>query len=189
MERPQTVRLGDPMAMKSDFRLISLAQRKGSLHQILNLRGDDIVIGRQEGCKVRIPSSAVSRKHCRLEMINELLAVEDLGSANGTYINDVRIEEQSYLKPGDVLRCGPFRFLVVYQLSESAIKHLLEYLTGGTPEGYDVDVMDSAVLALDDVDIPVALSSADGLPVLKAKPAIPIAKPAGRPQPPSFGSR
>jgi len=177
------------MAMKFDFRLISLAQRKGSLHQILNLSGDEVVIGRNEGCKVRIPSAAVSRKHCRLEMINELLSVEDLGSSNGTFINDVRIQEQSYLKPGDVLRCGPFRFLVVYQLSQVAVRHLIEYLTGGPPEGYDVDVMDSAVLALDDVDAPVALDSADGMPVLKSKRAIPIAKPAGRPEPPKFGSR
>ena len=177
-----------PHLPKPDFRLISLAQRKGSLHQILNLRGDDIVIGRQDGCKIRIPSVAVSRKHCKLEMINELLAVEDLGSANGTFINDVRIHEQSYLKPGDVLRCGPFRFLVVYQLSDMAVRNLLEYLTGGPPEGYDVEVMDSAVLALDDADAPVALDSSEGMPVLKAKPAIPIAKPVG-PPPPKFGSR
>jgi predicted component of type VI protein secretion system len=169
-------------------RLFSLNQRKGTLHQVLHLRGPETFIGRQEGCKIRIPSAEVSRKHCRLAMMNDLLAVEDLGSANGTFINDVRITEQSYLKPGDVLRVGPFRFLVVYSLSDVAIKHLLEYMTGGPPEGYDVEVLDSAILALDSAEEPIPLDPDDIVP------SVPVARPVAPatrldPPPPAFGAR
>ena len=176
--------------MKPVPRLISLNRRKGSLHQILSLRAPETIIGRQDGCKVRIPSASVSRKHCRLAMINDLLTAEDLGSANGTYINEVRITEQSYLKPGDVLRVGPFRFLAVYTLTDLAVKSLLEYLTGGPAEGYDVEVLDSAILALDDgSDEPIALDTDDIVPIARA--AVPLARPVGptRLDPPEFGSR
>src|SRR3954453_7806243 len=115
-------------------RLIALNPRQGKLHQVLSLRTDETTGGRQGGCNIRTPSAAVSRKHCRLTFVNDLLTAEDLGSSNGTYINEVRIRAQSYLKPGDVLRVGPFRFLVRYELSDRAVQHLLDYLTEADAE-------------------------------------------------------
>ena len=42
--------------------------------------------------------------------MSDRVSVEDLGSANGTYVNDERIREPTALKDGDLLRLGPLHF-------------------------------------------------------------------------------
>src|SRR4051812_37018887 len=145
--------------MNLTARLIALKPRKGTQRQVLSLKNEETVVGRQAGCKIRIPSPSVSRQHCRLAFLNDVLTAEDLGSSNGTFINDVRIQEQSYVKPGDVLRVGPFRFFVDYRLSDRAVRHLIDYLAGETAdESIDVEVVDSDMS--DIVDAAVALEVA-----------------------------
>src|SRR5436853_2069462 len=120
--------------MKPAIRLISLNQAPGKSPQILMLKLKETVIGREKGCKIRIPSNSISRQHCRLSVLNDMLTVKDLGSANGTFVNEAKIGELSYLKPGDVLRVGPYRFLVIYDLSDKAVAHLIAYLTASNVE-------------------------------------------------------
>ena len=108
---------------------------------------DVTVVGRREDCDFRIPLGEISRKHCRIIKDDETLKVEDLGSSNGTFVNEQRISEPCYLKPGDILRVGPFRFLVHYQLSDEAINHLIEILTisaTSADESVDVELLDDA---------------------------------------------
>jgi pSer/pThr/pTyr-binding forkhead associated (FHA) protein len=128
-------------------RLISLNQSPGKARQVLTLKLKDTILGREKGCKIRIPSNAVSRQHCRLAVKNDMVVVEDLGSSNGTFVNEQRIVEMSYLKPGDILRVGPFRFLVHYHLSDIAVEHLIEVLTvmaTTSDESIDVELLDEA---------------------------------------------
>src|SRR5262245_18475906 len=50
------------------------------------------VVGRARGCGVELPDDyTVSRHHCLLEVDAPSLAVQDLGSLNGTYVNGERI--------------------------------------------------------------------------------------------------
>ncbi len=130
--------------MKPHARLISLNQTPGKERQILTLKLKETILGREKGCKIRIPSNAVSRQHCRLAVMNDIVTVEDLGSSNGTFVNDVKVIALSYLKPGDVLRVGPFRFLVHFHLSDEAVEHLIGYLTSSTrgEESIDVELLD-----------------------------------------------
>lgn len=72
----------------------------------------ELVVGRGEECQVRLPSSLVSRRHCRLVHTTDGILVEDLGSQNGTLINDVPIAQPTILKPGDLLRIGAMIFAV-----------------------------------------------------------------------------
>jgi pSer/pThr/pTyr-binding forkhead associated (FHA) protein len=126
-------------------RLISLNQAPGNARQVLTLKLKEAILGREKGCKIRIPSSAISRQHCRLGVKNDMVVVEDLGSSNGTFVNEQPISGMCYLKPGDVLRVGPFRFLVHYQLSDEAVNHLLEILTissSSVDESVDVELLD-----------------------------------------------
>lgn len=74
--------------------------------------GKELVVGRGEECQVRLPSSLVSRRHCRLVLSSAGILVEDLGSQNGTLINDVPITEPTVLNPGDTLRIGAMIFAV-----------------------------------------------------------------------------
>ncbi|HEY0009897.1 MAG TPA: FHA domain-containing protein [Tepidisphaeraceae bacterium] len=76
-----------------------------------SLTRERTIIGRREDADFRIPLSDVSRKHCRLSKEDGELLAEDLGSANGTYLNGVRMQK-SLLQPGDVLQVGPVQFVV-----------------------------------------------------------------------------
>ncbi len=68
------------------------------------------VIGRQEGCDIVLSDDAISRQHVRITVFPDGVKVEDLGSANGTFINGKRISE-GWLEDGDELKLDNMRFL------------------------------------------------------------------------------
>lgn len=69
------------------------------------------VIGRQDDCDLRIPLSEISRRHAVLMVDAKSVTIRDTGSANGTYVNNIRISEQQ-LSAGDHLVIGPVVFTV-----------------------------------------------------------------------------
>jgi pSer/pThr/pTyr-binding forkhead associated (FHA) protein len=69
------------------------------------------VIGRREDCELRIPLSEISRRHAELIVDENAVSLRDLGSVNGTYVNNHRISEQE-LAPGDHIIIGPVVFTV-----------------------------------------------------------------------------
>lgn len=69
-------------------------------------------IGRAQECDISVPTEEISRRHAMVKPTQDGLAVEDLGSANGTYINGQRVQT-GLLKPGDELRLDTIRFLLV----------------------------------------------------------------------------
>jgi pSer/pThr/pTyr-binding forkhead associated (FHA) protein len=71
-----------------------------------------VVIGRAPECDISVPADEMSRRHAILKPTPDGLTVEDLGSANGTYINDKRVQ-QGFLAPGDELRLDAVRFILV----------------------------------------------------------------------------
>ncbi|GAB4148229.1 MAG: hypothetical protein Tsb009_21860 [Planctomycetaceae bacterium] len=73
----------------------------------LSLSEKVIVIGRDENCQIRLNSEDVSRKHCRMEISPDGITVRDLGSRNGTFVNELAVVEETKLSPGDQLRVGP----------------------------------------------------------------------------------
>ena len=89
--------------------IIQSGKRRGKK---LLLPDVDVVIGRDEGCQIRLSSKDVSRQHCVLRNSPQGLLVRDLGSQNGTLVNDLPIQEETLLKPGDLLRVGPMVFQV-----------------------------------------------------------------------------
>jgi len=95
---------------------VRLVVEKGSKQKReIRLKSEDTIIGRRTGCDLRVPSASVSRRHCRLSFRDDCLVVEDLQSANGTYVNGVRVQETQVVQPGDRLEVGPVTFLVKYQ--------------------------------------------------------------------------
>jgi diguanylate cyclase (GGDEF)-like protein len=71
-----------------------------------------VVIGRGEACDIHINDSSVSRRHAALEPSSGVVTVADLGSTNGTFVNDAPVA-RAVLKDGDYLRVGNciYRFL------------------------------------------------------------------------------
>jgi pSer/pThr/pTyr-binding forkhead associated (FHA) protein len=76
------------------------------------IQKDAVTLGRDSSCDIRIPVAAVSRTHCRVEVTGDGVFVEDLGSRNGTYRNEDKVEERQPLEPGDRLAVGPVVFTV-----------------------------------------------------------------------------
>ena len=69
------------------------------------------IVGRRPDCDIRIPLLYVSRKHCRFIRKEEQTVVQDLGSANGTFLNSERIME-AVVGPGDKVGVGSVTFTV-----------------------------------------------------------------------------
>ena len=84
--------------------------------------GCKLIVGRDEGVAVRLATSEVSRRHCAIRVREGVVSVEDLGSRNGTQINDVTITKRSRVKPGDILRVGPMLFQLEVKAKAAAAR-------------------------------------------------------------------
>lgn len=72
--------------------------------RVIPLLEGENVIGRDEGVAVRIDAPGVSRNHARLLVSRGQATLEDLGSKNGTYLNDQRLDVPTPLPDGAVFR-------------------------------------------------------------------------------------
>jgi len=68
--------------------------------------GSELVLGRSEGCDVTIADGSVSRLHARLVADAEGIYVEDLGSANGTFVDGERTRGRVRLSHGQQVRAA-----------------------------------------------------------------------------------
>ncbi|MDZ4812884.1 MAG: FHA domain-containing protein [Pseudomonadota bacterium] len=71
-----------------------------------------MTVGRQPDCDICIPSDEVSRHRAKLQVMPDGIAVEDIGSANGTFVDNKRVHT-GMLKPGQELRLDTVRFMLV----------------------------------------------------------------------------
>lgn len=71
-----------------------------------------IQIGRDSTNDVVLNVSQVSRFHALIEKIGQRYKVKDLGSTNGTFVNDQRITGEVRLNPDDTVRIGPYRYVM-----------------------------------------------------------------------------
>lgn len=66
----------------------------------------ETLLGRDPGCHVTIPDSSVSNRHARVYQSDGEWYVEDLGSTNGTYMNERALTHPVVLRPGDKVAVG-----------------------------------------------------------------------------------
>lgn len=77
---------------------------------LIPLNRDKFLIGREEDCQLRPNSDLVSRHHCVIAIDDFTVRIRDLGSTNGTFVNNQRITTQVVLKQGDQIRIGKLAF-------------------------------------------------------------------------------
>ncbi len=76
------------------------------------------IIGRgREGVSLTLPHKLVSRKHTELFEQDGKLFVKDLGSLNGTYVNNKRIVQRTLLNPNELLTLGNVTFRAIYDVA------------------------------------------------------------------------
>jgi hypothetical protein len=87
------LRIGKPMLFCPPHPPIALGPR------------DTVSIGRSRSCDLRLPGGDASRRHAEIEGGPDGFTISDLGSTNGTFVNDRRIQQHA-LQPGDRIEIG-----------------------------------------------------------------------------------
>ena len=117
-----TVLLATPHRLENDHPARSLSGAQPALIQhylscpplvpIWLTESRPLSFGRSRDCDVQLAGDQISRHHAGFVIMDGHAVVCDLGSGNGTFVNERRIEEQR-LEPGDVIGIGGWLF--VYQ--------------------------------------------------------------------------
>lgn len=82
-----------------------------------------MTVGRLPNVEVFIDNHSVSRRHAELRIDDTLVSVRDLGSSNGTHVNDQRISDPQVLKDGDLIRMGKVLLKFYERESLDALLH------------------------------------------------------------------
>jgi hypothetical protein len=89
-----------------------VVSREGALIESRFLGERRLVMGRAEGVDLRLDDPAVSKQHAAVNVVGNDHILQDLGSANGTFVNDQRVERH-LLQHGDVVRLASFHIRYV----------------------------------------------------------------------------
>ncbi len=71
-----------------------------------------LTLGRGKDCDLVFPGTHLSRQHLAITLFEDHLALEDLNSANGTFVNETRIQTSKAV-PGDKLRLDVYTFKII----------------------------------------------------------------------------
>lgn len=86
----------------------------------------DMLVGRHQAADIVLQAAEISRKHAAFLLKEDVLWVQDLGSSNGTFVNDLRITDETLLKQGDIVQFASFKFSVLEPAQEVVVAPELE---------------------------------------------------------------
>lgn len=72
----------------------------------------EIIIGRDSACDLSIEDPTISSRHARLYFRQDQWWLEDLGSTNGTYLNDMLLSLPTVITGADHLRIGQLLYTI-----------------------------------------------------------------------------
>jgi serine/threonine protein kinase len=98
----ETVKTPPQADLARHWALVNVKPETNEKHAIT---GDSVMVGRDRTCSIVLSHPAVSRRHARITLGGSAPLLEDLQSANGTYVNNTRVD-RVVLKPGDIVRFG-----------------------------------------------------------------------------------
>jgi two-component system cell cycle response regulator len=94
--------LGDPELRRPCLILYSSAE----IGKRFTLDTGVLVIGRTTASEIQIDCPGISRRHAELSVSGDHVTLRDLGSSNGTLLNETPVGESAVLKDGDLIRLG-----------------------------------------------------------------------------------
>lgn len=111
-----------------------------------------LILGRGSRCHIVVDDLLASREHARLTVTEDGVVVEDLGSTNGVYVNERRIQSATPLVAGDRLVVGTQELEIVGKGTKPADRAMgLEDLATVLPRG-----MDSPWMEIDEPGVELA---------------------------------
>ncbi len=131
--------------------LVQLYPPGPNLGRRFTLNGPEHVVGRLPELDVSVEEDGVSRQHAKLHKLGDMWFLDDLGSTNGSFVNDERIQSRS-LRDGDMLRFGTaiLRFLfgsnIEAEYHEEIYKmSILDGLTGVHNKRYFLEFLEKEI--------------------------------------------
>jgi len=95
----------------------------GIAPQQLAIPGEMITLGRASDCTIPIKDRYLSRKHAEIAPINGAWILKDCGSANGTFLNGMRVDHDRTLRTGDRIRLGDTE--IVFEAAQHTTDRIL----------------------------------------------------------------
>jgi len=112
---------------------------------------EEVIIGRGADCTIQVDRDSVSRKHAKVVRDGAQWLVTDLGSTNGSYVNDGQISSCT-LRDGDLLKIGNaiFKFLVGGNVESSYHEEIyrmtiMDGLTGAYNKRYFIENLEKEI--------------------------------------------
>ena len=98
----------DSKVTNPHLKLMSSLEQTGvnTTTEIFPLKNALTIVGRSLECEIVISDPHISSKHIQIVKTGQGFTISDLGSINGTYINDVKLLNPILLKDGDVILLG-----------------------------------------------------------------------------------
>lgn len=86
----------------------------------------DMLVGRSQDADLVLQSAEISRRHAAFLLKEDALWVQDLGSSNGTFVNDIRIDHETLLKDQDIVQFASLKFSVLAPVVEDEVQTATE---------------------------------------------------------------
>jgi ABC-type multidrug transport system ATPase subunit/pSer/pThr/pTyr-binding forkhead associated (FHA) protein len=135
----EVIRVGDVRGNSISLVLRGRSEPSVSM-RLINVRDlvgqGTITLGRDASNTLHLDHPTVSRRHAEIRPMNGGHAVRDLGSTNGTFVNEQRVSGLVPLTMGDVIRAGPYK--LVYDRREKK-------LTTSVSQGHRLDAIEMGV--------------------------------------------
>lgn len=112
----------------SKDRFLLVRVKGAELGRVSRLLPEQFRIGRSPECQLWLNDDGVSRKHARIVLEGTTHLIEDTESANGTFVQGLRVSRQA-LRDGDVIQFGPtavFRYTVTDESQEALLQQLYD---------------------------------------------------------------
>jgi diguanylate cyclase (GGDEF)-like protein len=152
-----------PKAQSGDGCLVLIYPPGPEMGKRWPLGSDEIVLGRGSDCDIQIDRDSVSRKHARIFRVGDQWFVEDLGSTNGSYINDVPIQKAP-LRDSDFVKIGSAIFKFLSGSGVEASYHeeiyrmtIIDGLTGAHNKRYMIEFLEREMARCSRYERPLSL--------------------------------
>jgi len=117
-----------------------------TVSRVYVLRKDKIIVGRDPGCDLALDSMDVSRRHAVLRCSDTEVTIEDMGSTNGTKVNDEKVAAAQTLRPRDVITLGK-DFRLVFQVVDSVRSGKSDDSESGLRPAYPLPLPQTMILS------------------------------------------